>query len=75
MSVVPSVGALSPTLTGIERYTWELTSRLPQQLGANNLRYYHHGKWIGDPAVLLQIAPMSTPLRRKKYRLRFKTPR
>lgn len=40
-------------LTGIGRYTWELASGLPKQLGVENIRFYRQGRWVQDPATLL----------------------
>lgn len=75
MSVVLSVEALAPALTGIGRYAWELASRLPQQLGSGKVRYYRQGNWVKDPGLLLQAAAIAPTLHRKKSRLRIKTPR
>ena len=53
MSVVLSVDALAPALTGIWRYVWELAARLPDRVGANRVRFYRQGRWVADPATLL----------------------
>lgn len=54
LKLVLSVEALAPKLTGIGRYTWELASRLPQQLGVEQVRFYRQGHWVSDPTTLLQ---------------------
>lgn len=54
MRVVLSVEALDPQLTGIGRYVWELVQRLPTQPGIEALRCERNGRWIADPARLLQ---------------------
>lgn len=74
MSVVLSVEALAPVLTGIGRYAWELASRLPQQLGSDEVRYYRQGHWVKDPALLLQAPLTMSTSSRKKNRLRIKPP-
>lgn len=60
MKVVLSVEALAPKLTGIGRYAWELASRLPHQLGAEQVRYYRQGRWVQNPASLLQHPTQSS---------------
>jgi alpha-1,3-rhamnosyl/mannosyltransferase len=52
--VVLSVDALAPVLTGIGRYSWELTTRLPLFLGSDNVRYIRQRRWVEDPSQLLQ---------------------
>ncbi len=54
MKLVLSVEALAPKLTGIGRYVWELASRVPQQLGVEQVRFYRQGQWVSDPSTLLQ---------------------
>jgi alpha-1,3-rhamnosyl/mannosyltransferase len=54
MRVVLSVDALSPVLTGIGRYTWELATRLPHLLGIGNIKYFRQQQWIKDPSRFLQ---------------------
>lgn len=67
MKVALSVEALAPVLTGIGRYTWELTSRLPQQLGANSVRYYRQGSWVKNPSLLLQPVLNTAPSRKRTF--------
>jgi alpha-1,3-rhamnosyl/mannosyltransferase len=51
--LILSVDALSTSLSGIGRYTWELASRLRQTSGIDQIRYYRAGVWVNDPAALL----------------------
>ncbi len=53
MKLILSVEALSMQLTGIGRYTWELTSGLPRVLPEDAVRYHHQQRWIPDPQRLL----------------------
>lgn len=53
MKLILSVDALTPSLSGIGRYTWELASRLAQIPEIKRLRYYRNGQWVSDPAALL----------------------
>lgn len=53
MKLILSVEALSPPLSGIGRYTWELASRMGQLPGIEQVRYYRAGRWVADPATLL----------------------
>ena len=55
MRVVLTVDALTPVLTGIGRYTWELAKGLPNLLGKDKVRYFHIGyrdRWVQEPALL-----------------------
>lgn len=54
LKLVLSVEALSPHLTGIGRYTWELAQRLPFHEKLQDIRFYRGGRWINEPASLLQ---------------------
>jgi alpha-1,3-rhamnosyl/mannosyltransferase len=54
MKLILSSEAISPPLTGIGRYTWELAKRLPAVHGLR-VRFYHQGRWIPDPALLLNV--------------------
>jgi len=60
LKVVLSVEAISPVLTGIGRYTWELASRMPQYLGADQLQFHQQGHWVQDPSSLLRNPVQST---------------
>ncbi|MGQ0486548.1 MAG: glycosyltransferase family 4 protein [Hyphomicrobiales bacterium] len=57
MRLVLAVDSLTPELTGIGRYTWELASRLPPLLGTDQVRYYRQGRWVKVPGQLLQPSP------------------
>ncbi len=75
MKTALAVDALSPVLTGIGRYTWELASRLPQLLGPEGVRYYRQGRWVPEPGVLLKPPVIAPKLRRRKISLQIKAPR
>jgi glycosyltransferase involved in cell wall biosynthesis len=51
--VALSVDALSPQLTGIGRYCWELAQRLPGARGVQSVEFYVGSARIADPASLL----------------------
>ena len=53
MKLILSVEALSTQLSGIGRYVWELTSRLPAELTNEAIRYHHQMRWIQEPSRLL----------------------
>lgn len=53
MKLILAVDALTPALSGIGRYTWEMASRMGQAPGVEQVRYYRAGLWIEDPATLL----------------------
>ncbi|MET3139227.1 glycosyltransferase involved in cell wall biosynthesis [Undibacterium sp. GrIS 1.2] len=53
MKLILAVDALTPSLSGIGRYAWELTSRLAQAGDIDRIRYIRNGRWVGDPAALL----------------------
>lgn len=59
MRLIVSVDALQPSLTGIGRYTWELVQRLQQTPGLRQLRFYRAGRWVRDPARLLQVSQLA----------------
>jgi len=48
------VEALAPQLSGIGRYSWELARRLPQNPAIETLRYRLPGRWVEDPAYLVE---------------------
>ncbi len=72
MKLVLSVEALSPDLTGIGRYTWELAQRLPPHALLTEARFYRNGRWVDDPRSLVQPAIAPTV---HAPRSRFKLPR
>ena len=67
MKLVLSVEALTPPLTGIGRYAWELAQRLPLAQGVKSVRFYRGGRWVADPSTLL--APEASQPRKRKKRL------
>lgn len=54
MRVTLNVDALSPVLSGIGRYCWELCQRLPLYSDIEELSYYRSDGWVQDPAALLK---------------------
>jgi glycosyltransferase involved in cell wall biosynthesis len=55
MKVALSLEALSPQLTGIGRYTWELANRLPTRLQKQNVGFFRNGQQIQSPQRLLRL--------------------
>ncbi|GAR27190.1 hypothetical protein NGUA08_00011 [Salmonella enterica] len=54
MKVILAVDAIVPPLTGIGRYTWELARRYASHPnGLQEAQFYFAGRWMSDPAVLL----------------------
>ena len=53
MKVTLSVESLSPHLSGIGRYTWELASRLPTHPNVESIRFYRNKRWVKEVAPLL----------------------
>lgn len=51
-----SLEALSPDLTGIGRYTWELAKRLPHHAQISVVEFYRNGRWVIDPGSLVKPA-------------------
>ena len=74
LKLVLSVEALSPGLTGIGRYTWELAQRLPLHAQLQGVRFYRGGRWVDEPANLLQAAAPKAA-GKAKPRLPLKQPR
>jgi alpha-1,3-rhamnosyl/mannosyltransferase len=54
LKIILSVDALSPSLSGIGRYTWELASRIGQVSGVEQVRYFRSGRWVDNPSKLLK---------------------
>ena len=81
LKLILSVEALSPSLTGIGRYTWELAQRLPTHPLLKGVQFYRNGSWVDEPARLLQATVPATPIMPKakeatgKPRWRLKQPR
>jgi len=65
LKLILSVDALSPSLSGIGRYTWELASRIGQMPGIEQVRYFRAGHWVNDPASLLKVA---SPSRKRRFK-------
>lgn len=63
MKLVLSVEALTPPLSGIGRYNWELAQRMPHQPAIDSLSFYRNGRWIAEPASLLAPATKKCPFR------------
>lgn len=53
MRVALTVDALSPQLTGIGRYCWELAQRLPAHPAVQSIDFYVGAERIADPSRLL----------------------
>ena len=69
MRVTLGVDALTPELSGIGRYTWELCKGLPGMQGLD-VRYFGHNRIVENPAALLA----GDPLPRLRFGLgRFRT--
>ena len=51
--VILGVDAISPPLTGIGRYVQSLARGLKRHPGIAAARYYAHGRWVAQPAALL----------------------
>ena len=59
MRIALTIESLSPQLTGIGRYTWELV-RYFQSCDDLNIRYFRNGRWIRSPQRF--ITPGRQPL-------------
>ena len=66
MHLTLAVDALSPHLSGIGRYTWELSQKLPLEDEIDGVLYYYSGRLIDDPRTLLDHVewPRRSRLRR-----------
>lgn len=53
LKLILSVDALSPSLSGIGRYTWELASGLAQSPNIKEIRFFRNSQWVRDPSSLL----------------------
>ena len=72
MHLIFSVDALSPCLSGIGRYTWELASRLALLPTIDSVRFIRQGCWIETPAALLDTTyrlPRKSWLQRREPKL------
>lgn len=54
MQVSLSVDALSPNLSGIGRYCWELVRGLDADARVDCVRYFIRGNWVSDPSKLVE---------------------
>lgn len=63
MRIALTVEALTPHLSGIGRYVWELAQRIGAEPSVEDVAFYRSGAWIADPARLLaeggSVAPVS----------------
>lgn len=75
MKLVLSVEALSPNLTGIGRYTWELANRLPNHERLQRVRFYRGGHWVGEPTSLLVATAPKAATVKNMPRFHFEQPR
>jgi glycosyltransferase involved in cell wall biosynthesis len=74
LRLVLAVDALSPALTGIGRYAWELAQRMPRVSGIDQVHYLRDERWVQDPATLLDTAPRFTIKQRMIRKLRRRIP-
>jgi alpha-1,3-rhamnosyl/mannosyltransferase len=51
------VDALTPNLTGIGRYVWELIKGFSSSAEFDNLKYFGYSRWISNPEKLLTHTP------------------
>ncbi len=63
MKLILGVEALTPGLSGIGRYTWELAQRLPAHADVSKLQFYKNRHWVVNPASLVnaQTGRTNTP--------------
>ena len=61
MKLILSVEALTPPLSGIGRYNWELAQRMRHHPEIDSIDFYRNGRWIADPASLLDPATKKHP--------------
>ncbi|HQS02831.1 MAG: transcription elongation factor GreAB [Halothiobacillus sp. 24-54-40] len=61
MKLVLSVEALTPPLSGIGRYSWELAQRMRHRPEIDSIGFYRNGHWIAEPASLLAPAAKKCP--------------
>ena len=54
MRIGLTVDSLSPSLTGIGRYTWELCDGMARRPEITDLGFFRFNQWIADPADYLQ---------------------
>lgn len=66
-----SVDALTPNLTGIGRYCWELARRLPSDSRVAKLSCFRGAEWFDDPSILLHGDGERRPHRGRALRRRW----
>lgn len=70
MKLILAVDALVPPLTGIGRYAWELASHYQAvRHELDSMRFFFAGRWVGDPADLLQLPSVGKSAQKRKRRL------
>lgn len=74
LAVTLGIDALSPALSGIGRYTWELATGLRGRREIDRLTYYARSRVIADPRVLLE-SDEPPPIHRRFGRLQAKVER
>lgn len=65
MKLILSVDAITPPLSGIGRYTWELAARMERAREVERVRYFRNEQWIRRPETLLREPVPGTPRRFK----------
>ena len=70
MNIILATDAVTPPLTGIGRYTWELGTRLPALVAPDTLRFISRGRWVDTLATQLTQAPARAAFRRSVLRSR-----
>lgn len=68
MNLIIATDAITPPLTGIGRYTWELATRVPLLAAPDQVHYISRGRWVSNLPDLLQPAPLRAALRRSVLR-------
>lgn len=53
VKLILGVDSLSPTLTGIGRYTWELATRLEKNPEIAQISYFRPGLFVREPSILI----------------------
>ena len=59
MRIGLTIDPLSPMLTGIGRYTWELCRGLEGHPGVDDLGFFRYDQWVRDPAAYLHARPFT----------------
>jgi len=77
LKLVLSVDALAPNLTGIGRYAWELVNNLPHHAHIEDVKFYRNGRWVEEPATLLQpvVTNLKPGVAKRKPFISIKQPR